>query len=229
MANAKNFFTNGRNIIAIGRNFSEHAKELGNAVPTAPFYFLKPTSSYLANGGVIEIPSGCEVHHEIELAVVIGKTGRDIKKSEATDYIAGYALAIDLTARNVQGEAKKKGLPWATAKGFDTFTPISDFIPKEKIMDPSNVTLWLKVNDDYRQNGNTKDMIFNVPSLLEYVSSIMTLQVGDILLTGTPKGVGPIVAGDIITCGLRVGSDETDLLDMKFDVSDRQNSTYRFE
>ncbi|KAI8097354.1 uncharacterized protein BX664DRAFT_292855 [Halteromyces radiatus] len=229
MASAKNFFTTGRNIIAIGRNFSEHAKELGNAVPTSPFYFLKPTSSYLANGGIVEIPKGCEVHHEIELAVVIGKTGRDIKKEDAMNHIAGYALAIDMTARNVQNEAKKKGLPWSTAKGFDTFTPISDFIPKERISDPSNVNLWLKVNDVYRQNGNTKDMIFNVPSLVEYVSSIMKLETGDVMLTGTPKGVGQIVNGDVITCGLRVGSDDKDLVNMRFDVKDRQNSSYSFK
>ncbi|CAO3588109.1 unnamed protein product [Absidia cylindrospora] len=229
MASAKNFFTTGRNIIAIGRNFSEHAKELGNAVPTAPFYFLKPTSSYLANGGLIEIPKGCEVHHEVELAVVVGKTGRDIKKSDAMNHVAGYALAIDLTARNVQNEAKKKGLPWSTAKGFDTFTPISEMIPKEKISDPSNVNLWLKVNDAFRQNGNTKDMIFNVPSLLEYVSSIMKLEEGDVMLTGTPKGVSKIVDGDVITCGLRSGSDEKDFVQMKFDVKDRQNSSYCFK
>ncbi|SAM00058.1 hypothetical protein [Absidia glauca] len=144
MSSAKHFFTTGRNIIAIGRNYSEHAKELGNAVPTAPFYFLKPTSSYLANNGTIEIPQGCQVHHEIELAVVIGKSGRDIKKADAMAYVAGYALAIDLTARNVQNEAKKKGMPWTIAKGFDTFTPISDFISKETIPDPSDVNLWIK-------------------------------------------------------------------------------------
>ncbi|KAI8341255.1 hypothetical protein BC941DRAFT_449702 [Chlamydoabsidia padenii] len=222
MASARQFFNTGRNIIAIGRNFSEHAKELGNAVPTSPFYFLKPTSSYLANGGVIELPKGTEVHHE-------GKTGRDITKENAMDHVAGYALAIDLTARNVQNEAKKKGLPWSTAKGFDTFTPISDFIPKEKIPDPSNVNLWLKVNDAFRQNGNTKDMIFNVPSLVEYVSSIMKLEVGDVMLTGTPKGVSQIVHGDVVTCGLRVGSEEKDLLGMKFDVKDRQHSRYHFK
>ncbi|CAO3628949.1 unnamed protein product [Cunninghamella echinulata] len=229
MASARNFFNTGRNIIAIGRNFSEHAKELGNAVPTSPFYFLKPTSTYLNNGGTIEIPKGCEVHHEVELAVVIGKTGRDIKKANAMDYVEGYALAIDLTARNVQNEAKKKGLPWSIAKGFDTFTPISEFIPKEKIVDDSNVNLWLKVNDTFRQNGNTKDMIFNVPSLIEFVSSIMKLQTGDVVLTGTPKGVGPIVHGDVVTCGLRVESDEKDLVDLKFNVKNRENSLYSFK
>ncbi|KAI8341788.1 hypothetical protein BC941DRAFT_414456 [Chlamydoabsidia padenii] len=228
MSSAKHFFTTGRNIIAIGRNYSEHAKELGNAVPTSPFYFLKPTSSYLANGGTIEIPNGCQVHHEIELAVVIGKTGRDIKKSNAMDYVAGYALAIDLTARNVQNEAKKKGMPWTIAKGFDTFTPISEFIPKESINNPSDVNIWIKVNGAYRQNGNTKDMIFDVASLIEYVSSIMTLQEGDVMLTGTPKGVSEIVSGDIVTCGLKLSSHSKDLVNMIFDVKGRENSTYSF-
>ncbi|KAI9489841.1 hypothetical protein BDB00DRAFT_840959 [Zychaea mexicana] len=218
---ARNFLTTGKKIVAIGRNFSEHAKELGNAVPKAPFFFLKPTSSYVANGGTVEIPTGCEVHHEVELAVVIGKDGRDYKAAEAMDYVAGYALAIDMTARNLQTEAKNKGLPWSASKGFDTFTPISDFIPKERIADTSNVDLWLKVNDAFRQNGNTKDMIFGIPMLLSYVSSIMKLEVGDVILTGTPKGVGPIQAGDVIQAGLKVGGSSDDLLTVKYNVANR--------
>ncbi|KAK4517766.1 Structural maintenance of chromosomes protein 3 [Mucor velutinosus] len=121
---AETFLTTGRKIVAIGRNYSEHAKELNNAVPETPFFFLKPTSSYLENGGDIELPQGCEVHHEIELAVVIGKDGRNISAANADEYIGGYALAIDLTARDLQLAAKKKGLPWSASKGFDTFTPI---------------------------------------------------------------------------------------------------------
>ncbi|RUS20865.1 hypothetical protein BC937DRAFT_94177 [Endogone sp. FLAS-F59071] len=203
----RNFVSQGRKIVAIGRNFrrkllcalrlpfplligpnllsSEHAKELNNPVPKSPFFFLKPTSSYLPNGGNVEIPKGCDVHHEtircvdsqvvawgppsypflvcdiVELGVVIGKDARDIPASEAFDYIAGYALGIDMTARNLQFEAKTKGLPWSAAKGFDTFTPISDFIPKSDIPDPSDVNLWLKLDDVFKQNGNTSDMIFN--------------------------------------------------------------------
>ncbi|ORX52311.1 hypothetical protein DM01DRAFT_1288956 [Hesseltinella vesiculosa] len=226
MTRAANFFSVGRNIIAIGRNFSEHAKELGNAVPTKPFYFLKPTSTYLQDGGIVEIPRGCEVHHEVELAVVIGKEGRDISEKEAMNYVAGYALAIDMTARNVQNEVKKKGLPWSTAKGFDTFTPVSNFLLKETIPDPDNVSLWLKVNGQFRQNGNTKDMIFKIPQLIAYVSSIMKLQPGDVMLTGTPQGVGRIVHGDVITCGLE--TEQGPIVNMKFDVKDRVGSTYEF-
>ncbi|CEI93048.1 Putative Acylpyruvate hydrolase [Rhizopus microsporus] len=222
MSSARTFLTTGKKIVAIGRNFSEHAKELGNAVPTSPFFFLKPTSSYLANGGTIEIPKGCEVHHEVELAVVIGKEARDCPASQAMEHVAGYALAIDCTARNLQNEAKKKGLPWSTAKGFDTFSPISEFISKEQIPDAHNVDLWLKVNDKFRQQGNTKDMIFSVPKLIEYVSSIMKLEVGDVILTGTPSGVGPIQSGDLVTAGMKAGTANEDVVQIRFDVADRQ-------
>ncbi|CEP12373.1 hypothetical protein [Parasitella parasitica] len=233
---AETFLTTGRKIVAIGRNYryvatrsindawetkcgtlvhSEHAKELNNAVPETPFFFLKPTSSYLENGNDIELPQGCEVHHEIELAVVIGKDGRDIAAAEADDYIAGYALAIDLTARDLQLAAKKKGLPWSASKGFDTFTPISGFIEKERIADPANV------NGEYRQNGNTKDMIFSIPTLIAHVSSIMKLQVGDVILTGTPKGVSAIQTGDVVTGGLETEQGQH-IMDIKFNVVQRK-------
>ncbi|RIB17694.1 hypothetical protein C2G38_2246250 [Gigaspora rosea] len=200
-----NFTSIGKKIVAIGRNYSDHAKELGNTVPKSPFFFLKPTSSYLLQGGSVELPKGSEVHHEVELGVVIGKNGRDITANEAFDYVAGYALGIDLTARDLQNEVIKKGLPWSAAKGFDTFTPIGDFIPKDLIKDPSNVNLWLKVNGQMKQNGSTKDMVFKIPTLIEHISSIMRLEKGDLILTGTPSGVGPIFAGDVMTAGLNVG------------------------
>ncbi|KAF1798915.1 hypothetical protein V8B55DRAFT_1521237 [Mucor lusitanicus] len=219
---ARTFLTSGKKIVAIGRNFSEHAKELGNAVPKSPFFFLKPTSSYLANGGTIEIPNGCDVHHEIELAVVMGRETRDCPASKVMDHVAGYALAIDCTARNLQNDAKKKGLPWSASKGFDTFSPISEFIPKDSFTDTADIDLWLKVNDTFRQKGNTKDMIFNVPFLIEYISSIMKLEVGDVILTGTPSGVGPIKAGDVITAGMKPGKADKDIVSLKFNVADRQ-------
>ncbi|CAG8473149.1 5095_t:CDS:2 [Funneliformis mosseae] len=193
-------------------------KELGNAVPTTPFFFLKPTSSYLLSGEV-EIPKGCVVHHEVELGVVIGKGGRDIRKSEAMDYVEGYALGIDMTARNLQDAAKKNGLPWSAAKGFDTFTPVGEFIPKSEIKDPHNVNLWLKLNEEIKQNGVTKDMIFKIPTLIEYISSIMTLEKGDLILTGTPSGVGPILPGQVITAGLN--ADNKNISTIKFSVVER--------
>ncbi|UZJ51714.1 hypothetical protein CBS101457_001034 [Exobasidium rhododendri] len=224
---ASSFRQNGRKIIAIGRNYADHAKELGNAVPKSPFFFLKPTTSYVDDGGVVEIPKGVDCHFEVELGVVIGKTGRDISSADAEDYIGGYALAIDMTARNMQEAVKKKGLPWSAAKGFDTFNPISSFIGKSSIPDHSNVRLWLKTNDQIRQDGNTKDMIFDIPQLISHVSSIMTVEVGDLLLTGTPKGVGAVKAGDEIHAGLEVDGKGL-LAELRMKVKNREGG-YEFK
>ncbi|KAJ3209748.1 hypothetical protein HDU67_005967 [Dinochytrium kinnereticum] len=200
MSRISEFATFGRKIIAIG---SEHAKELGNAVPKEPFFFLKPSSSFLRAPGSIEIPKGCNVHHEVELGVVIGKEGRDIPAEKIDDYVAGYVLAIDVTARNLQDIAKKEGKPWSAAKGFDTFTPVGEFIEKSKVKDVDNLDLWLKINGKTVQSGNTKDMMFKIPTLIHYVSSIMKLEKGDVILTGTPSGVGPMLPGSILTGGLK--------------------------
>ncbi|KAF9110970.1 hypothetical protein BGX27_005570 [Mortierella sp. AM989] len=218
---SSNFIRTGRKIVAIGRNYSEHAKELGNTVPTAPFFFLKPTSSYITNGQSIEVPAGCEVHHELELAVIIGKDGRDIQEKDADSYISGYALALDMTARNMQEQAKKKGLPWSAAKGFDTFTPIGDFIPKEQISNYNNVDLLLQIDGVTKQQGNTRDMIFDIPTIIENVSSIMRLEEGDVILTGTPKGVGAVLPGETITCELAF--EGKILSKLRFPVVDRPN------
>ena len=127
-SNSMSYFSQCRKIIGIGRNFAEHAKELGNPVPITPMLFLKPPSSFVSSPGKIEIPKHCEVHHELELGVIIGKKGRNIKKLDADTYINGYFLALDMTARNIQQEAKMKGHPWTVAKGYDTFTPAGEFI-----------------------------------------------------------------------------------------------------
>lgn len=128
------------------------------------------------------------------------------------DYIGGYVLALDMTARDFQDEAKAKGMPWALAKGFDTSCAISEFLNRDQIPDPSNVRLWLKVNDDIKQDGNTKDMIFNIPHLISYISRFFSFEPGDLILTGTPSGVGPVKEGDTISAGL------ADLVSMKFSV-----------
>ncbi|KAH7107639.1 hypothetical protein BKA62DRAFT_684012 [Auriculariales sp. MPI-PUGE-AT-0066] len=221
------FLTQGKKIVAIGRNFVEHVRELNNTVPKEPFFFLKPTSSYLLNGGRVELPRGVLTHHEVELGVVIGRKGRDIVAADAESYIAGYALAIDMTARNVQEDVKKKGLPWTTAKGFDTFTPVSSFIPKNTISDPHNLNLWLKINGEFKQNGNTEAMIVKIPQLIEHVSSIMTLEEGDLLLTGTPSGVGPIKAGDAISVGLAEPGAAKSICELDFVAVDREGG-YKF-
>jgi len=216
------FVRTGRKIIAIGFNYAEHAKELDNTLPKEPMFFLKPTSSYLGNHGKVEIPRGCVVHHEVELGVVIGRRGRDIPASQADSYVEGYALAIDMTARNIQDQAKKAGLPWTVAKGFDTFTPISSFIPKSAIPDVHNINLWLKVNGAFRQNGSTSDMVFQIPRLIEHISSIMALEEGDLILTGTPSGVGPITQGDKITAGISLpASPLSTIATLELDVINR--------
>lgn len=210
----------GTKIVAVGRNYAAHAKELGNAVPKEPVLFMKPTTSYLENGGTIEIPHPLEaLDHEVELAVVIGQKARDVPQSSAMDHVGGYALALDMTAREIQSSAKSAGLPWTIAKGQDTFTPISSILPRSAVPDPHDLELWLKVDGEIRQKGSTKDMIFTIPYLISHISSIMTLLEGDVILTGTPKGVGPVKAGQKITAGI------TGLLDVHFDIKKRQRST----
>ncbi|KAK0463505.1 uncharacterized protein EV420DRAFT_1091873 [Desarmillaria tabescens] len=215
---ASTFVRHGKKIVAIGRNYSEHIKELANTAPKEPFFFIKPTTSYLPSGGKLELPRGIIAHHEgastrlplspitelfpksVELGIVIGNGGRDISQANAESHIAGYALAVDMTARNLQDQVKKRGLPWSAAKGFDTFTPIGSFVPKDKVLDPHDLRLSLKINGGIKQNGTTADMIFRIPRLIEHISSIMTLEEGDLVLTGTPSGVGPVSPGDKVEC-----------------------------
>ncbi|EGG21659.1 hypothetical protein DFA_01545 [Cavenderia fasciculata] len=221
MSNLIKFWEKGTKIVAVARNYVAHAKELGNEVPSEPFFFLKPKSSYCLQGSPIEIPKQTnDVHHEIELGVVIGKKGKDIDASNAMDFVGGYALAIDLTARDLQSKAKQQGQCWTIAKGFDTFCPVSDFIPKEKIANPSKVELWLSVDDVVKQKDYTDKMIFGIPELIQSISRVMTLEEGDLILTGTPSGVGPIKVGQKIKCGI------TGVAEMQFDVVQR-NTIHR--
>ncbi|XP_058758129.1 probable acylpyruvase FAHD1, mitochondrial [Vicia villosa] len=218
-ASVQKLFELGTKIIAVGRNYAAHAKELGNAVPKSPVLFLKPTSSYLKNGGTIQIPyNESSLHHEVELAVVIGKKARDVAESSAMDYVAGYAVALDMTARDLQSAAKSAGLPWTVAKGQDTFTPISPILPKTSVPNPDDLELWIKVDEEIRQKGSTKDMIFKLPFLISHISSLMTLFEGDVILTGTPPGVGPVKEGQKITAGI------TGLVDVEFNVEKRKIS-----
>ncbi|KAG1890864.1 hypothetical protein F4604DRAFT_1949216 [Suillus subluteus] len=220
MSAAAQFVRQGKKIIAIGRNYSEHIKELNNARTKEPFYFLKPTTSYLPTGGKVEIPRGVVAHHEVELGLVIGKGGRDISQDAAESHIAGYALAVDMTARNMQDEVKKKGLPWSAVKGFDTFTPIGSFIPKSSVSDAHDLMLSLKINGVIKQNGTTGDMIFRIPRLIEHISSIVTLEEGDLILTGTPSGVGPVNPGDSVECTLADPTGKV-LAELKFTAESR--------
>jgi len=191
-----------------------------SAMPASPFFFLKPTTSYITDGKAIQIPPTCkELHHEVELGVIIGKNGRDISAQQAMDHVSGYTVALDMTARDLQNEAKTKGLPWTESKGYDTFCPVGSFIPKDKVKDPHKLTLWLKVDGEVRQKGSTSDMIFKIPQLIQHVSSIMTLEEGDLILTGTPSGVGPVKPGQVITAGIE------DYVEIKFPVDSRKKSS----
>lgn len=190
-------------LYCIGRNYAKHAEELGNELPTEPVVFIKPNSSVIYNEGTILLPQKSNnIHHEVELVVAIGKKGKNITKKEAPNYIAGYGLGIDVTARDIQSKAKAKGLPWSVAKGFDTFAPISSFVEPDKIEDIQHIDLNLMVNGKERQNGNTQHMIFDIPFLISYLSSVFTLYPGDLIFTGTPEGVSQIVSGDHIAAQL---------------------------
>lgn len=133
---------------------------------------------------------------------MIGKRGKDISIDDAMEYVSGYTVALDMTARDIQNEAKSKGLPWSEAKGYDTFCPLGDFVPVDKIKDPHNLNIWLKIDDEIKQDGNTNLMMFKIPQLISYISSVMTLEKDDIILTGTPKGVGKVNPGQIIRAGI---------------------------
>lgn len=211
-------------VMCIGRNYADHVTELNNQRPKQPFFFLKPPSSILLpNEGPILRPAGVNLHFEVELGIIIGKTVRDLDENDEKawmDAIDSYVLTIDMTGRNVQEEAKKRGLPWSIAKGFDTFLPIAGPVEKGKITDPHNVDLWLSVNGDVKQSDNTELMLFRIGRQLSDISKVMTLEKGDIVLTGTPKGVGTVVTGDVIEAGLKVGG--KDEAKIKVDVKDRE-------
>ncbi|KAI9802445.1 MAG: hypothetical protein M1825_002829 [Sarcosagium campestre] len=205
---------------------SDHIKELNNARPKQPFFFLKPSSSILTPGaGPVLRPKGVNLHYEVELAVIMGKDVKDLDESDEgqiMDAIEGYAVGIDMTARNLQDEAKKKGLPWSTAKGFDTFLPISNFIPKTYIPNPHQVQLYLSVNDRLRQSDSTELMLFRIPRLISDISKVMQLERGDVVLTGTPKGVGAVQTGDIMRAGVKVGDNELDQGRIQVTIDDRE-------
>ncbi|KAG9188266.1 acylpyruvate hydrolase [Alternaria panax] len=226
MASIQAIRNNCRKVMCIGRNYADHIKELSSATPKQPFFFLKPPSSILLPGaGPVLRPRGVNMHYEVELGLIMGRTIRDLHPEDtkgAMDAIEGYILAIDMTARNVQDEAKRKGLPWSIAKGFDTFMPISNFIAKNRIPDPQKAHLWLSVNNEMKQSDNTELMLFRIPRQLSDISRVMTLEKGDIVLTGTPKGVGSVKTGDVMRAGLRVDGKDIEEANLEVPVADRE-------
>lgn len=192
-----------KSIYCIGRNYIEHAKELNNPVPSSPLVFIKPQSALCFDGSEIIIPEqSSDVHHEVEIVVAISKKGKDIPETEAGDFIEGIGVGIDFTARDIQQRAKESGHPWSVAKGFDTFAPISRFIPSSEFEDLGNINVDLSVNGVNRQSGNSYQMIFSINYLISYLSSIFTLYPGDLIFTGTPSGVSQVRSGDQISATL---------------------------
>ncbi|MEA3559838.1 MAG: fumarylacetoacetate hydrolase family protein [Candidatus Thermoplasmatota archaeon] len=190
-------------IICLIKSYASHAEEMNGKVSERPIFFLKPPSSLLPNGGVIEIPYTVnKLHHEIELAVIIGKTGRSIPLEEASMHIGHYIPMLDITARDLQGQAKKSGLPWSEAKGFDTFAPLGPEAVPSKGFRWRGRRIWLDVNGERRQDSNTDLLLFSVDRIVADLSMVMTLEKGDIIMTGTPAGVGPLHDGDRIKAGI---------------------------
>jgi 2-keto-4-pentenoate hydratase/2-oxohepta-3-ene-1,7-dioic acid hydratase in catechol pathway len=186
-------------VICLARTYRKHAEEMKSELPSEPILFLKPPSAIIYSSDDIVIPEiSKEVHYEGELAVIIGKGGKNISEEEAYSHIFGYSAFLDITARDLQSHAKSRGYPWSISKGFDTFAPLSKVVKKEEIEDPHNLNIKLWVNDRIKQNSNTKYMIFTIDQIIEYISKIMTLEKGDIIATGTPEGVGEIEKGDCI-------------------------------
>ena len=189
-------------IICLARNYRKHAEEFNNEVPDTPKVFLKSSAALLPNEGAIRLPRDIgRVDHEVELAVVIGETATHVSQEEAMKHVAGYTIANDVTARDMQKAAKDKCEPWTLSKGMDTFLPIGPYlVPADAVDDPHNLSIELSVGNETRQKSNTSFMLFNIPTIISYVSQYITLMPGDIICTGTPEGVGPIKSGDLVQC-----------------------------
>jgi 2-keto-4-pentenoate hydratase/2-oxohepta-3-ene-1,7-dioic acid hydratase in catechol pathway len=184
-------------VLAIGRNYADHAKEMGNDVPERPLIFLKPSTSVIGTHDVIRLPADSdEVEHEAELALVVGKVAKDVPRENALDVIFGYTCANDVTARDQQ----RADGQFTRAKGYDSFCPIGPWI--ETSFDPSAVRVQALVNGEIKQDGNTRDMVFDVATIVSFMSHVMTLVPGDVILTGTPAGVGRIADGDTVTIAI---------------------------
>ncbi|XP_066146539.1 oxaloacetate decarboxylase, mitochondrial-like isoform X2 [Euwallacea fornicatus] len=211
----ENFACRSTKCIGVAANYRSLLKILNRPEPELPDFFIKPPSSYIMEGQKIIIPKGFSVNEEIELGIVIGRQCKNVPESRAMDVVAGYCIALDMTATCkliLQGVARKTGGSWTLGKGFDTACPLSQFIPKENILDPHNVELWCKVNGEEKQRGNTKDLLFNIPFLISYISKYLTLEPYDIIITGSPPGMGPVRNGDVIEGGIN------DVASVRFEV-----------
>ena len=186
-----------RRIFCVGRNYAEHAREMGNDAREAPFFFTKPADAVVTGGAAVPYPPQTQdLHHEIELVVAIGTGGADIAELQALTHVFGYAAGLDMTRRDLQAVAKKAGRPWDMAKGFDYSAPIGTMAPASRIGHPGRGAITLNVNGSERQRGDLSDQLWGVAETIAYLSGLVRLEPGDLIMTGTPAGVGAVVRGD---------------------------------
>ncbi|MHB1121174.1 MAG: fumarylacetoacetate hydrolase family protein [Ramlibacter sp.] len=195
-------------IYCVGRNYAEHAKEMGFTGREAPFFFLKPADAVLpvnqGETGTMPYPTLTkDLHHEIELVVAIGTGGKNIKAADAQKHIWGYAVGLDMTRRDLQGEMKKQGRPWCIGKGFEKSAPIGPITPAAQAGDVANAEIWLQVNGKDRQRSTVSQLIWNIGEVIEHLSAAWELQPGDLIFTGTPEGVAAVVPGDTLVGGVK--------------------------
>ena len=193
-----------RRIYCIGRNYAEHAREMGHDPDREPpFFFQKNPDSLVLTGGVFPYPAQSkDVHHEIELVVALRSGGRDIPIDKALDHVFGYAVGLDMTARDLQAEAKRMGRPWEMGKAFDHSAPITPIVPASRLGHPTSGLVWLDVNGERRQTGDLKELIWSIPEMISILSKYVELKSGDLIFTGTPAGVGPVHPGDRLSGGV---------------------------
>jgi fumarylpyruvate hydrolase len=191
-------------IYCVGRNYAEHAREMGGD-PTRepPFFFMKPADTLLPSGTDFPYPTKSnDVHHEIELVAALKSGGTNISEADALGHVFGYGVGLDMTRRDLQGEAKKTGRPWDTGKAFDLSAPCSDLVRADKVGHPARGRIWLNVNGQVRQQGDLGDLIWSLPEMIAYLSTLFTLRAGDLIMTGTPAGVAAVKRGDVLEGGV---------------------------
>lgn len=214
----KNVFFPVNRVYCVGRNYADHDKEMGGTGKTTPCFFSKPADAVfpIDSGKTAQVPFPQRtenLQHEVELVVAVGKSGKDLTVGQAAECIWGWAVGVDLTRRDLQAEAKAKGRPWTTAKSFDYSGPVSHIVRKENVLDPSDTELWLYVNNECKQKGSTRDMIWSVAEVLAEISTYWELKAGDLVFTGSPSGVSTLHRGDIVRAGCNgIGMIEFELI-----------------
>lgn len=193
-----------RRIFCVGRNYAEHAREMGfDPDREPPFFFMKPADALRSEAEGFPYPTRSgNVHHEVELVVALAKGGKDVPQDRALDLVYGYAVGLDMTRRDLQGEMKKAGRPWEAGKAFDAAAPCGTLVPAARIGHPKRGAIWLKVGGEPRQSGDLSELIWSVPETIEHLSALFELKPGDLIFTGTPAGVGPVRPGDVMTAGV---------------------------